>query len=145
MKAWTLIKIAFVAILALWGYNYFFGTDTEKEQAKIVAEDVGKGVTSLKDFIIANKDKADPKKIQEGIDKASAVLKEIGAKAHELDDKYKTRITDLDQKRAEIETTIKNIDTKARDAKAKKDAAQAELDKLVSDIDNLTTDMKNGK
>ncbi len=145
MKLWSLIKIAFVVILALWGYNYFFGTDTEKEQAKTVANDVSKGVTSLKDFIVANKDKADPKKIQEGIDKASAVLKEIGTKAHELDEKYKTRIDDLEQKRAKIESTIQNIDAKAKDAKAKKDAAQAELDKLVSDIDNLTSDMKTGK
>ncbi|MEY4928014.1 MAG: hypothetical protein RI894_2450 [Bacteroidota bacterium] len=145
MKAWTLIKIAFVVILALWGYNYFFGTDTEKEQAKTVAQDVGKGVTSLKDFIIANKDKADPKKIQEGIDKASSILKDIGAKANELDTKYKTRIADLEQKRTEIEASIKKIDQTAKDAKAKKDAAQAQLDKLVGDIDHLTSDMKDGK
>ncbi len=145
MKAWTLIKIIFVVVLTLWGYNYFFGTDTEKQQAKTVAEDVGKGVTSLKDFIIANKDKADPKKIQEGIDKASSVLKDIGAKANELDAKYKTRISDLEEKRNEIEASIKKIDQTAKDAKAKKEAAQAQLDKLVGDIDHLTSDMKEGK
>lgn len=144
MKTWTIIKIAAVALLALWSYNFFFGTETEKEQAKTVATDVGKGVTSLKDFIIANKDKADPQKIKEGIDKASSVLRDIGAKAHELDEKYKIRLTDLEQKRNEIQQALGKIDKTAKDATAKKQAAQAQLDKLVGDIDKLTTDMKTG-
>ena len=130
-----------VGALLILGYNYFFGNTAEKAQAQGVAKEVKEGVVALKDFIVAQKDKADLATLRLNADKAGDLIKQIGHSAAELDSKTKAKLDELDTRRAQLEQSIGNIDKTARDAQQKKQAAEAQLTKLVNDIDALTKDM----
>ena len=140
MKA-KLLTALLVGIIAVVGYNYFFGNEAEKTQAHVVTKEVKEGVVALKDFMVLQKDKADLSAIKANEIRAGDLLKRVGAEAAALDQKYSTRAADLDRRRAAIEQTISRIDNKARDAKQQKLAAESELTRLVGEIDALTKEM----
>jgi chromosome segregation ATPase len=140
---WKLAQLA-VIMLVIWvGYNYFFGNDAQKEQAKGVTSQVGAGIIALKDFAVANKDQLQLENLREGAGKVGVVLKDLGAKAKEMDENYRSKYEEMKSRKQQLDDLLAKIDERSRDAKEKKQAISDEMNKLIGDMDRLNTDLEN--
>jgi Skp family chaperone for outer membrane proteins len=140
---WKLAQFA-VLLLTIWvGYNYFFGNEQERKAAEGVTSKVGSGIVALKDFAVANKDQLQLNNLKESAGKVGDVLKELGAKAKAMDEKYTAQYEDMKAKKQQLDDLLVKIDDRSRDAKAKKQQISDEMNKLIGDMERLNTEMEN--
>ena len=140
---WKFAQLA-VILLTVWvGYNYFFGNPEEKQAAEGVTSKVGAGIVALKDFAVANKDQLQLHNLKESATKVGDVLKDLGAKAKEMDEKYRAQYEDMKAKKQQLDDLLVKIDDRSKDAKAKKQQISDEMNKLIGDMERLNTEIEN--
>ena len=106
-----IISIVVILVIGLLTYNYFFGTPTEKEQAKEIigkgAEVVGAGVDLLK----VEYQKFRDGKYDKALDKIGDLLEDLkekgGEMVKEIDD-WQERKGSWDEKKNELEELLKS-------------------------------------
>ena len=139
-----LIKFAVFAIIAILGYNYFFGTSEEKAQSSKVFSQVKEVAVSVGELAKSEKEKYDAGKYDAALDKLASAYKTAREGAQKLDAGLLKSIGELDKRRAALEKEIASIEEAEQgelsDAEAKKQAKrkeklQQELDKLITDSD----------
>ena len=129
-----IITTAFFLVLILLGYNYFYGTAQEKEQAQEIfskgAEVVGAGVDLLK----SEYHKYEDGKFDDALDNINNLLsnlKEQGGALVEEIDQWEERKRDWDQKKIELEN-LQNADSEIIDEeKVKKAIATLEKERKI--------------
>ena len=139
---WNLIKLAVILIVTWVGYNYFFGNETQKQEAKAVTSEVGAGIISLKNFVVANKDQLQLNNLRESATKVGAVLKDLGARAKEMDATYRAQYEEMKTRKQQLDDILVKIDDRSRDAKAKKQQISEEMDKLINDMERMNTHLE---
>ena len=70
----TLIKIALIAIVAVLGYNYFYGNETEQAQAEKIVGKVKDLGADIKSLVVAEKEKYDEGKYDKAVSKFSELI-----------------------------------------------------------------------
>jgi len=125
-----IISIAFSLVLILLGYNYFFGTAEEKEQAQEIfskgAEVVGAGANLLK----SEYQKFESGKYDEALDNINTLLSTLKEQGGELlgeIDRWEQRKDDWDEKKNDLQKLL-NSDSDSIDEEQIKSAI-AELEK----------------
>jgi len=154
----SLIKLALVLVIGILVYNYFLGTDAEKEQSRQVFDKGRELVKTVFDVVKTEKEKFDAGKYDDALEKIGSLFKDLKEKAANFDDQYVDRIAALEKKRKELERRLKDLKSeegqqpKAYDKMTRKGEQQArklekELEKLMEKIDSLMEDMdkKEGK
>jgi hypothetical protein len=162
----SLLKLAALLVAGILVYNYFFGTDTEKENSRKVFGQLRGVVVSVADLVKSEKNKFDAGKYDAALDQLGGAYKAIRQQAQHVDDKVLKRLDDLEQRKAHLEEKLQNVeagdeaaatpvpkkngktDPKAEQQKAAKAADQLrrkevllqELDQLVRDSDALLQD-----
>lgn len=129
-----IITTAIFLVIALLGYNYFYGTAQEKEQAQEIfskgAEVVGAGADLLK----SEYQKFQSGKYDNTLDNVNNLLskvKEQGGELREEIDSWKQRKEHWDQKQNYLRTLL-NSDSEFRDEeKVKKDIAELENEREI--------------
>lgn len=159
----SLLKFAFLLLACIVIYNYFFGTDEEKENSRRIFGQIQGVVSSVNDLIQSEKHKFDAGKYDAALAKLGSAYKVLRTQANRLDDKMLRRLDELEQRKAGIQRELDDIrasdeqltsspsltgkkkDTKAEKEKLEKTADQArrktellkELQQLVRDSDSL--------
>lgn len=144
----SLLKLAFFLVIAVVGYNYFFGTVEEKENSeKIVRKvrDVGRDAWGL---LKTEKAKLKDGKYDGAVDKVSVAVKGVGdllgklsKTAKDLEDSGALdRLSELQQKQKELQAQLSNEDPDEYD-EAKSDQVQSELKDLLLETERLMKDM----
>jgi cytochrome c556 len=165
----SLLKLAVVAIAAVLIYNYFFGTNEEKDKSRQVFGQMRSVVVSVADLVKSERAKFDAGKYDAALDKLGGAYRAIRQQAQHVDDKVLKRLDDLERRKAELELDLDSIeagdqqtsstppangkktlkpDPKAEQAKAaksadqqrRKEALQKELEALLRDSDKLLQD-----
>ncbi len=128
----SLLKLLVVVVVGVLVYNYFFGTQEEKETSKEIFSDVrdlGKATWNL---LRSEKQKFDEGKYDEAVDKVGGLLGSLRAKAREDQnndalrelEELERRRQDLDRQITELERlnqTGKDLAAKAKEEQIRKD------------------------
>lgn len=146
----NLVKLAVVLIIGILIYNYFLGTEEEKQTSKAIFHEVRDVAVGVKDLVKSEKQKFNEGKYDQAVEKIGVVLKKLKSTAKEIDDKYIDRIDELSKKRRELKEELSSYedvsDTTSRreQRKMERDTAKIkkELDELMKDTESLIRDME---
>lgn len=144
----SLLKLAVFLIIAVVGYNYFFGTVEEKESSqKIVRKvrDVGRDAWGL---LKSEKAKLKDGKYDGAVEKVSVAVKgvgelleKLGKTAKDLEDSGALdRLSELQQKQKELQAQLEEGNPDEYD-EAKSDQVKSELKDLLLETERLMKDM----
>lgn len=148
----SLIKLAVVLVIGILIYNYFLGTDEEKATSKAIFHEVRDVAVGVKELVKSEKEKFDEGKYDDAVEKIGLVLTKLKKTAKNIDEKYLSRIDELNKKRQQLKeelSTYENedgrIDTSKREQrKIERDTAKIkrELDELMKETESLINDME---
>jgi len=153
-----LIKIGLILVIGILVYNRFFGTDTEKEQAKEIFKKTGDAVGATWDLLKSEKQKYDAGKYDRVLDQLGNAYQTVRNGAKYLDENVLQRLDDLERRKAVLKQQLDSIEagektlrnaapssakkapkTAAQEAEQqqRKESLQRDLDKLVRDTEAL--------
>lgn len=146
----SLLKLALILVAGVLIYNYFLGTEAEKEQSKEIfteVKDLGKAAWGL---LKSEKEKFDEGKYDEALDKIGGLISNLKKKAETIQDSdLLDRIADLEDQKAEIERKIaaKEVDSYGNTNSQEDKARQEEIikddwEKLLEDTEKVMKDME---
>lgn len=148
----TVLKLLAILVVGILIYNFFLGTDSEKENAKKIFTEVKDVGVAVKDLLKSEKQKFDAGKYDKAVDKIGDVLEKLKANAKEFDEKYLDRIDELEQKRKELEQDLVEYEEQQQRGnedqftpKGGKDSAdiKKELEQLLRDTEGLVKEMES--
>lgn len=132
----TLFKVALLLIVGLLGYNYFYGTVEEKEQSRVIVgkvKDLGADAWNL---LRSERTKMKEGKYDGALDRLDALYTDLRETAGDLGDSELLRqISELSERRHELEETLGTGDELSR-------SAQRKLDELTADTEALMHEME---
>jgi len=117
-----LIKIAIPIIIGILIYNYFFGTNEEKETSRVVFTKTKDLTVSVYDMLRSEKDKFDEGKYDKAMDKLNDVYAAARSNEDELTATDKVKLKELESEKKELQKDIKEtgkLDKKQADEKSK--------------------------
>jgi basic membrane lipoprotein Med (substrate-binding protein (PBP1-ABC) superfamily) len=153
----SLIKLLVILVIGILIYNYFLGTESEKEGAKKIFGEMKDVGVAVKDLLKSEKEKFDKGKYDNAIDKIGNVLSGLKQNAKDFDEKYLNRIKELERKRAELKRALSAYDEKneltgdneftPKGGTTKKDstAIKKELEQLLKETEGLMKEMESSQ
>ncbi|WP_373548823.1 hypothetical protein [Haliscomenobacter sp.] len=150
----SLIKLGLILVVAILGYNYFFGDPQEKAQSKEIFKKVGELGKASWSLLKSEKAKLDDGKYDTAIDKIGNVYDDLRSRARSSNDRESLqRLSELEQERLDLEQRIAEIDAeKDRQAGSKRpltttlvaDEKELKIDlrRLLSDTETLMRQME---
>lgn len=135
------LKIGALLLIGILGYNYFFGTATEKENSQKIFGQVKEVAVSVKDLVKKEKTKFNAGKYDKALQKLGGAYKGIREKLGGIDKKLLDRIEKLDERKAKLQKEIKDVE-KSGDAE-QQSKLQEKLTKLVDDTQEVMNSIKN--
>jgi hypothetical protein len=166
----SLLKLGLMLVAGILIYNFFLGTDEEKEQSRKIFGQL-KGVAgSAVELVKSEREKFDHGKYDKALDKIGGVYQGLRSKAKFLDEKVLSRLDDLEKRKADLENDLEKLQqedetpvpaapkkgikrdpkaeeatsAKAADLQKRKADLQKQLDKLAKETDNLVNDAEKG-
>lgn len=159
-----LLKIGLLLVAGILIYNFFFGTDSEKEQSRKVFGQVRGVVVSVGDLLKSERAKFDAGKYDGALEKLGDAYQAVRNGVKNMDEKVSKRLEELEQRKAALQREVESIEqaeqqpaatqpakkglkkdpkaeqqaaAKAADQQRRKEQLQRELEKLVRDSDQL--------
>ncbi len=148
----TALKLLAILVVGILIYNFFLGTDSEKENSKKIFTEVKDVGVAVKDLLKSEKQKFDAGKYDKAVEKIGTVLDKLKANAKEFDEKYLDRIEVLEKKRKELEQDLSEYEEQQKDGnqdqftpKNGKDSAEIkkEMDQLLRETEALVKEMES--
>ncbi len=136
-----IIKIGLLLLVGILGYNYFFGTATEKANSQKIFGQVKEVAVSVKDLVRQEKHKFDAGKYDKALQKLGGAYKGIREKLSGLDKNILKRIDGLDKRKAQLQDELQEV-KKSGDTD-KQNELQDKLSKLVDDTETLINSVKD--
>ncbi|MEL7021072.1 MAG: hypothetical protein AAGK47_05650 [Bacteroidota bacterium] len=151
----SLIKLVLVLVVGILVYNFFFGTEVEKEQSRRVFNEVKEVGVAVRDLIKSEKEKFDAGKYDDALDKIENAFGNLRRKAEEIDDDdLLDRLAQLEQKRQALEENYRNrqggvpsefsekgVRLEGFSAKEKR-AMKRELDELLQETERIVDELE---
>jgi hypothetical protein len=145
----SLLKLGVVLLIAVIGYNYFFGTAEEKEQSREIigkVRDVGRDAWGL---LKSEKAKLDEGKYDGALDKVGSTLEGVGELLGKLQRTAKDlndtgaldRLSELQRKQTELEAQLAAETPESYDA-AEQERIKSEIKDLLTETETLMQDME---
>ncbi len=138
----SLISLAVTLIIGLLVYNYFFGTEEDKESVPVITQNVNKLLNSTKD-------KYENGEYDEAIKKVGDLFNELKEKAKDFGDDYQERLAELEREKEALEEKLedtKNMDNTRSitftDKSKSEEEIKKELEELLQKVDELTKEME---
>ena len=147
----SILRLAVILIVGILIYNYFLGTEAEKEQSKEIfseVKDLGKAAWGL---LKSEKDKFDEGKYDGALDKIGSLIDNLKDKAETIQDSdILDRISQLEDQKADLERKIaaRDVDsygdTPNQEQKDRQDREiKNDWKHLIEDTEALMKDMEN--
>ncbi|MCB9308190.1 MAG: hypothetical protein H6565_16450 [Lewinellaceae bacterium] len=159
----SLLKLGLTLVVAILVYNYFFGTDSEKENSRKIFGQVRDVVVSVGQLVKSEKQKFDSGKYDAALEKLGGAYKAVREQAKHLDASMLKRLDELEQRKSNLQQELDAIEqndktlsaapppsskgkaskeqeeyaAKSADQQRRKEALQRELDQLLKDSDAL--------
>jgi hypothetical protein len=158
----SLVKIGILLVVAILVYNYFFGTDTERDNSRKIFGQMRDVVVSVGQMVKTEKNNFNAGKYDGVLDKLGGAYRAVRDRAQYVDEKVLQRLDELEDRKDRLQTELDSIekgdqiaaepvkkglkkDPKAEEKKAAKAADQTrrkaelqrELELLLRDSDAL--------
>lgn len=159
----SLFKIALIVVAAILVYNYFFGSNSEKEQSRHIFGEMRDVVVSVGQLVKSEKTKFDAGKYDGALAKLGNAYRAVRDQAAHVDAKVMTRLDELERRKATLQTELNSIEkadqqlktnpaqkglkadpkaaqadsAKVADQDRRKGELQQELEQLIKDTDDL--------
>ena len=131
----SILRLAVLLVVGILVYNFFFGTEAEKENSQKVFQEVKEEAISVKDLVKSEREKFDEGKYDQALSKMGDLFGQLKEKAQEVEDNnYLEKLADLDKKRKELEEEWN--DHRPETETEQKDF-QSELKKLMDETEAL--------
>lgn len=137
----TAIRVVLLLVVGILLYNFFFGTEGEKEDGKrIVSEFKDVGV-AVKDLLSSEKQKLDEGKYDDALDKMGGLFQKVRSGLEKLDPNSLSRLDRLEEKRRDIE---RDVDSKKEGnlTDEEKDELNTEMEELMQETERLMRDVR---
>lgn len=134
-----LLKIAVVGIIALLGYNFFLGTEEEKEQSVAVFRQIGDLGKSIGDFVMSEKDKFNDGKYADALDGMEDLFGKLKSKASDAGDNATRELENLKKEKASLEKQYEKVKDTATDDEIK--ALYSKLKGLYKKTEDLSSSL----
>ena len=133
----NLLKIGAFLVIALLGYNYFLGDETEKAQSREIVGKVGDLGKDAWNLLKSERQKLKDGKYDDALDKLDGLYQSLKGKAVDLrDSDALQRIKELSERREELEQMLEEDGSElSRDAKRKLDDLTAETEELMNEME----------
>ena len=135
------LKIGVLLLIGILGYNFFFGTATEKANSQKIFGQVKEVAVSVKNLVKQEKNKFDAGKYDKALQKLGGAYKGLREKLGGIDEKLLERIDNLDDRKAELQQEIKRVE-KSGDVD-KQEELQGKLTQLVKDTEKVINSIKD--
>lgn len=132
-------------IVGILVYNYFLGTEEEKETSKKIfgeVRDLGKATW---DLLKSEKEKFDEGKYEEATDKLGNLIDRLRGHAETLEDNRDiiARINELEREREQLAEKINQPESfDAATEQQRQEQIKRESDELMREVENLMRDME---
>lgn len=160
----SLLKIGVLLVASILIYNFFFGTDAEKEQSRKVFGQVRGVVVSVGDLLKTERAKFDAGKYDGALEKLGDAYQAVRNGVKNMDEKVSKRLEELEQRKAALQKEVDSIEqgdqqaaapqptkkglkkdpkteqqaaAKSADQQRRKEQLQRALDSLVRDSEQL--------
>jgi len=152
----NLLKLGLLLVAGILIYNYFFGTDAEKEQSKEFFQEVKDLGTAAWGLLRTEKEKLDEGKYDEALDNIGGLFDRLKSEA-ERGGEAITRINDLEQERQKLEDRLRQLNLETEENPNSRTAAsdsrdlqeeqeiKEDIKKLFEQTERLMTDMEKEK
>ncbi len=134
------LKLGALLLIGILGYNYFFGTATEKANSQKIFGQVKEVAVSVKNLVKNEKNKFDAGKYDKALQELGSAYKGIREKLGGIDKKLLDRIDHLDDRKAKLQKEIQQVE-KTGDVD-KQNELQEKLTKLVEDTEKVINSIK---
>lgn len=111
----SLIQLAFILIVGILVYNYFYGTHEEKEQSQEVFKKTGQTVVGAWNLLKAEKAKFDAGKYDNALDKVGTAYRAIRERAQYVDENVLRRLDELETRKRQIEGALEVVEQTERE------------------------------
>lgn len=155
-----LIKIGLLLVVGILVYNRFFGTDTEKEQAKEIFRKTGDLLGDTWSLLRSEKEKLDAGKYDRALEQLGQAYQSLRQGAKYLDENVLRRLGELERRKASLERQLSNLEaaeqalrntpppapkkgqksTAADDAAARKTELERQRQSLMKELEQLMRD-----
>ena len=133
----TLFKLGLLVVIGLVGYNYFFGTDVEREQSREIVGKVGDLGKDAWNLLRGERQKLREGKYDDALDELDGLYGKLRDRAEELrDSELIDDLQRLNERRRELEDQI------AAEAQQPSAEAKRKLDELTADTEELMHEME---
>lgn len=104
----TLLKVAILLVVGILVYNYFFGTESERQQSKEIFTNVKDLTKSAIGLLKSEKQKFDEGKYDEAVDKIGGLIDKLKGKAEQLKDNRELldQISELEAQQRQLSRKI---------------------------------------
>lgn len=138
----SILKFAFIAIIGLISYNYFYGNEEEKARSEKVVEGVKDVFISVKDLVKSEKEKLDEGKYDSALDKIGGLFKDFKEKTENVSEEVKDRLADLEEEKEVLQDRIE--EKKKGGIWSKEDQAntQKDFEALIKKTEELFQDVE---
>lgn len=133
----NILKIGALLVIALLGYNYFLGDDTEKAQSREIVGKVGDLGKDAWNLLTSERQKLKDGKYDDALDKLDGLYQNLKGKAQDIQDSgLVDRIRELDDRREELEETLKKEGSElSTESKRKLNDLTAETEELMNEME----------
>lgn len=133
-----LFKVAIVVLLAVLVYNYFFGSEAEKETSKNIYSKAKDLTASVWDLAKSEKTKFEAGKYDKAIDKLNDVYDAVRKESGNMTEDEKEQLHSLEREKIDLERDVRESEKKDK-ADADKDVKS--LDKKLFDLIKRTEEL----
>lgn len=105
-----LITVIFFVLVGILVYNRFFGTDTEKEQAKEIFRKTGDLVEDTWNLLRSEKEKLDAGKYDRALEQLGHAYQSLRQGAKYLDENVLRRLGELERRKANLERQLTELE-----------------------------------
>jgi len=136
----SLLKVGLLLVVGIVGYNYFFGTEAEKESSRVIigkVRDLGKTVGTL---LKNEKEKFDKGKYDDALEKIEGIYVDLKDRAKD-NSELLDKIRDLEVKRDDLERRVDLTEKGAEDT-AETNEIKKEMDDLVKRTEAVAKELE---
>ncbi len=130
----SIIRLVLVAVIAIIGYNYFYGTTEEKAQSKEIVDEVAdsskKIIGSIGKLLKSEKEKFDDGKYDEAMGDLKGIFNNLKKEANSRGSEIQQEVEALELKRKDLEQEIEKSEDQPNNKK--------NTEKLKEDFEKLT-------
>ena len=141
----TILQILVVVVVFILAYNFFFGTQEEKQNAQEIFQEVKDVGVAVKDLLKAEKEKFDEGKYDNAIAKMRELFQDLESRAREVAPEYVDEVQNLEQQRKDLQGQLDQAKETTQDAaeQAKKiDDLNRSLDDLMKKTERIMQDIE---